>query len=172
MFEANYNPATHILTLPVPDTYEALPRKIITALRYITTRWPDAVGVFKTDDDIVFDYGILLRTLIANTKEAYWGHTAEKCRAGILSRERILSRFADTDSVPSRYPAARYCHGIGYWLRRDAVDIVLQSAGELMTAPIEDVWIGSVLNRRGIYPTPIPLVGCEERPRDEKLLDV
>jgi hypothetical protein len=170
--EARYDPATHLLTLPVPDTYEALPQKIVVALRYITTHWPDAVGVFKTDDDILFDYGVLLRTLAANTKEAYWGHITEKCRTGFLSKERILSRFADTDRGPTRYPAARYCYGIGYWLRRDAVDIVLHATDELIAAPIEDIWIGAVLNRRGIYPTPIPLAGCEERPRDEKLLGV
>ena len=59
---ASYDEATKILHLPVPDTYEALPQKVHAAFEWIAQN-RQGHGVFKTDDDMVFDMPKLLNAI-------------------------------------------------------------------------------------------------------------
>jgi hypothetical protein len=43
-----------ILTVPVSDLYEFLPLKIYTAIKWIYETYPNTLGIYKTDDDIVY----------------------------------------------------------------------------------------------------------------------
>ena len=153
--EATFNTAEHLLTLPVCDTYEALPRKIQAAFKWVYETFPLAPGVFKTDDDIYFDAEELSQEITKMLPHPYWGLKVDSCKAGTVSEDRVTTRFTDkttlaTSRLPS-YPAATYCYGFGYWVSRHCVPIILQSK-EFEVSVLEDVSVGYALNSAGHYP--------------------
>jgi hypothetical protein len=50
-----YDISSGVLELAVPDSYELLPTKIQAAFSWIYNTFPSSPGVFKTDDDMVYD---------------------------------------------------------------------------------------------------------------------
>jgi len=112
---ASLDPTTRILSLPVPDTYEALPTNIHAAFAWIAANRPGIPGIFKTDDDMVIDMDALTTTIHSNTDRAYWGVMIGVSHAGPILPERIEARFVDKTLRPS-HPSAAYCFGWGYWI--------------------------------------------------------
>jgi len=163
-FDAN----TRILTLPVPDTYEALPTKIHAAFAWIHSNRPHTVGVFKTDDDMLFHMDALVSALLANIEKPYWGVAVSTCSEGAISEQRINLRFADTHLRPTHQKAI-YCFGWGYWISKAALPILVAAATDYKTSFLEDVCTGFVMNRVGIAPirTVFPY---KEMPRIPELL--
>lgn len=142
----------NILTLPVPDTYEALPTKIHAAFTWAATNFPASPGIFKTDDDIFMkDISMLVRQVIACQPLPYWGLRVGRCDAGDIAETRIAERFTDTSLRPS-HPAAHYGFGHGYWISRETLAHVLAAGDAYRAAFLEDVCTGSVLNAMGITP--------------------
>jgi hypothetical protein len=167
--EAVYDPATGIVALPVPDTYEALPTKIHAAFSWVAQKWPDAPGIWKTDDDIVYaKLGLLVRALRHYASDPFWGLFVGTCQANVVNPARIMARFEDTSLRP-RHQTAHYCYGHGYWVSRAALPHVLAAGDEYSASFLEDVCTGAVLNRVGIYPKRLPLV-YSELPRGPGLL--
>lgn len=164
-----YDPSTRILTLPVPDTYEALPTKIHAAIAWIYNDQPGIPGIFKTDDDIVVDPAILARTILANQTRDYWGFVVQTTRGGLISRGRIQTRFADTYLRPS-FQAATYCFGHGYWISSAVIPHIV-AATDYESSYLEDICTGYVLNRVGVLPTCIQ-IPYTEWPRIPKLLSL
>jgi len=152
--EASFDPSTRLLTLPVADTYEALPQKIYAGLNWIYTNRPGIPGIFKTDDDMTFDMDTLVSTINANIERPYWGVAAGVCRAAPLTVQRINFQFSDKSLRPSHQTAA-YCFGWGYWLSKAALPIVMAAAEDYRTSVLEDVCTGYVMNRAGIAPVRI-----------------
>lgn len=157
-----YDISQNIVHLPVGDTYEQLPQKMWQAFHWIMTTWPDTPGVFKTDEDIWFtDMNELERTITNNTAILYWGLHRSKINAGVVGVPRVTSRFTDTTLRP-QYQAADYCWGAGYWIGNAAFKIINDSREEYYTSCLEDVTMGSVLNKGGVFPTQIALKWCEK----------
>jgi hypothetical protein len=164
-----YDEASQIVTLPVSDTYEDLPKKIHAALSWIQTQWPDAPGVFKTDDDILLnDVTDLARALVKHAAEQYWGFMTHKCNAAYVSLARVKGRFNDTSKRP-KHQAARYCFGHGYWLSASALRIAVAAAQDYTESYLEDVCTGYVMNRAGWEPLRVP-IPYREMPRVPELL--
>jgi hypothetical protein len=164
-----FDPATRILTLTVPDTYEALPTKIQAAIAWIHKERKEIPGIFKTDDDIVVDPALLARTILANQAQDYWGFVVQTTRGGPISRGRIQTRFADTSLHPS-FQAATYCFGHGYWISSAVIPHIVAST-DYASSYLEDICTGYVLNRVGVFPTAIK-IPYTEWPRIPKLLSL
>jgi hypothetical protein len=164
----SFDPVTRILTLPTPDTYETLPTKLHAAFTWIQKFRPGTPGVFKTDDDMMFDMDAMVTTIIANTTIPYWGITASVCKAATISPERILNRFENTSLRPSHQTAA-YSFGAGYWVSKDALPLIVAAAADYKASVLEDVCTGFVMNRAGIMPHRIRFP-YKEVPRNPELL--
>lgn len=168
---ATFDEESSILTLPVPDTYEDLPRKIRTAIAWVQSRWPSTPGIFKTDDDIVIpDLDSLNASIQSHiaARTPYAGLHVSTCGGGAVTRSRIESRFTDKQRTGT-YKGAHYCYGAGYWLSTDAMRVAIAADQEYASACLEDVCTGYVMNCAGIKPVKID-VRYEERARDDALL--
>ncbi len=167
---AVYDASSNILTVPVPDTYEALPVKIHCAVEWIRKTWSSAPGIFKTDDDILVSRLEELSNAIDTHGPTvpYWGFVTHRCHRAYVPLGRIKYRFTDTTFRP-KHQAATYCFGHGYWLRADAADIVIRDSAEYEISYLEDVCTGYVLNKAGIMPERI-MVEYREMPRTTELL--
>lgn len=165
---ASLDPTTKILHLPVPDTYEALPTKIHAAFAWVTANRPGIPGVFKTDDDMLFDMSVLVPTILSYVVNPYWGVAAGVCQEGAISDSRISLRFVDKSLRPS-HQAASYCFGWGYWISAAALPLIVAAEAEYKSSFLEDVCTGYVLNQVHIYPSRIRLP-YKEMPRTPELL--
>lgn len=149
-----FDDASRILTLPVPDTYAALPTKIHAALSWIAQNWPDAPGVFKTDDDIIVtnisDLAAEIQTYVANGTP-YGGLVTSHCSKGLVTAGRIRTN-EPSNKCYGYYQSAQYCYGAGYWLSSEAVRVAVAATEDYSTSYIEDVCTGFVMNRAGFTP--------------------
>ena len=151
----------NILSLAVEDSYEYLPRKIWRAFQWIYQNFPDTVGIFKTDDDLFFaSQQQLADRITANTHIPYWGVHADYCTAAHVDVSRIL-RSCDNKLLRPKHHTAHYCYGAGYWVSKEAIPTVCESQ-EFITAFLEDVTMGYVLNKAGWKPVNIPIPWREE----------
>jgi hypothetical protein len=152
----------NILTLPVPDTYEALPAKLHAAFKWIAETFPASPGIFKTDDDIVVnDLPALVEQIAAYAVLPYWGFRVGHCSEGAVAEKRIAERFTDTSLRPTHQAASRYAFGGGYWIGREALPILIAAEATYRESVLEDVCTGFVLNAAGIEPPRIFLAHFE-----------
>jgi hypothetical protein len=159
-----------ILTLPVPDTYEALPAKVYAGFSWLATKLPHAIGIFKTDDDIIFqDKAAIHQQIMDNLFRPYWALRVGSCSEGVIDKERIESRFTDTALRPS-HQAARYGFGHGYWLGREVLPLIIAAETEYRESFLEDVCTGAVLNKAGFIPVRLYLPYMEH-PRTPEYLN-
>lgn len=165
---ATLDPTSRILSLPVPDIYEALPTKIHAAFAWIAANRPGIPGVFKTDDDVVFDMNALTPTILANTERPYWGVMLGVSQAGPIRPERIEARFVDTSLRPS-HPSAAYCFGWGYWISAAVLPLIVAAEATYTSSFLEDICTGYVLNTAKLMPTRIR-VPYKEMQRTPELL--
>jgi hypothetical protein len=159
-----------ILTLPVPDTYEGLPAKVHAAFAWLTAKIPNLIGIFKTDDDIVFpDKAAIHKQIMDNRYRPYWGLRVGECKEDAVRAECIENRFNDKSLQPRHQAAERYAFGGGYWVGREALPILV-SAGDMYRASVlEDVCTGHLLNAAGIIP-PRLFLPHVEHPREPAFL--
>lgn len=161
-----------IVTLPVHDSYEYLPEKIVSAMEWCSTQWPEAVGIFKTDDDIVFhDKQELKDTIFRNLSTPYWGTKLYTTNPSLPIPERlthtnlhaidyelcvleqIVANYSDKQLKLPKLEAI-FCGGPGYWVSKDMISIVSRKDATygMYTIGPEDTYIGYRMNQCGIYP--------------------
>lgn len=167
--ETSFHEETRVLHLAVPDTYEALPTKIHTAFSWVSNTWPDAPGIFKTDDDILlFKISDLVSAINQYKEVPFWGFVTHHCAAQEIPGWRIQARFTDKTLTPS-HPESIYCFGHGYWISKAALPHILAAKAEYDAAFMEDICTGYVMNRAGIKPEHHTIV-YRECPRVPELL--
>jgi hypothetical protein len=146
----DFNEKTNIVSLQIDDSYEALPFKIQKALEWVFHNFPKSIGVFKTDDDIYFeDYNILADEIINNSHIPYWGLKIHQAKKAYIDKMRINSKYTDKN-LQLISPTATYCWGAGYWLSRKSMYYIINS--KHFRLGNEDVLVGYVLNKHGIFP--------------------
>ncbi len=159
-----------ILTLPVPDTYEGLPAKVHAGFTWLFTKLPKTMGIFKTDDDIVFPDKASLHTQIMSCMSMpYWGLRVGKCKEDAVRAECIATRFTDKTLQPRHQSAKLYAFGGGYWVGREALPILVAAGNMYRESVLEDVCTGHLLNASGIEP-PRLFLPHFEHPRDPEYL--
>ena len=155
-----------IVYLPVSDKYEDLPRKIYAAFSWVSSTYPNSPGIYKTDDDIVYnDIQILEDEILKNRETPYWGLHTSYCKSANIIQ---LHKFEDKTLHPT-HQTAEYCYGHGYWINRDSLLFILNSKKDYDESYLEDVCTGYVMNSYGIYPVHIP-VPYKEIERGPELL--
>ena len=164
----SYDPVSKILTVATPDTYECLPKKLHAAYSWIVANRPGIPGIFKTDEDLLFDVSLLVQAVLENTTRPYWGVTKAICKEAPISVARMQKQFDDISMRPMQQ-AAVYCYGAGYWISASALPAIVAAASDYKASVLEDVCTGYVMNRAGWIPTRIR-VEWEEVPRNEELL--
>jgi hypothetical protein len=167
---AVFDASTNILTLPIADTYEALPAKLHAAYKWIYENHPGIPGIFKTDDDMLFDINKLVSAVQKHKALPYWGITASICKSGPINTGRIESRFADPTLRPI-HQSAIYCFGAGYWMAASTLPSIAAATADYAASALEDVCTGYVMNRAGIMPTKI-ILPHQEFARCKQLLDI
>jgi hypothetical protein len=167
--DTSFDSETHVLTVAAGDTYETLPAKLHAAFVWISKHRPLCPGVFKTDDDMVFDRVALVDTIYSNLVVPYWGVKVDACSAGIIDKSRIGERFLNASVTPT-HPAAVYCFGAGYWISARALKVVIAAGDDFRSSYIEDVCTGFVLNRASIVPQRIRVPYREEKRTPDLLL--
>jgi hypothetical protein len=164
--EPEYNETEQIVYLPVPDTYEALPTKVHAAFTWIRQKWPDAPGIFKTDDDIfIQNLSDLERAIQDNVAKPFWGLATSKTTAKNIEVSRVMTRFNDKSLRPV-HQTANYCYGLGYWVSSAGTPHISAEGAEYAKSSLEDVCTGYVLNKHGIFPEHVP-VKYKEMPRTQ-----
>ncbi len=167
--EAEWNEQERIVTLPVSDKYEDLPSKIHAAVSWIYKQWPKTIGIWKTDDDIVYQsMEHVALAVAANKAQPFWGLVTDMCREGVINPNRIAFRFDDKSLTPMHQKAI-YCWGHGYWLSAGAIPVVVAAEEEYKKSYLEDVCTGYVLNQKKILPQRIA-IPYKELPRGPELL--
>ena len=167
--ETSFNEETRVLSLAAPDTYEALPTKIYAAFSWASKTWPDAPGIFKTDDDILlFNKNDLVAQIKTYKQQPFWGFVVHNVPAQQVPEWRIQARFTDKTLKPS-YPESSYCFGHGYWVSKAALVHILPAKAEYEASFMEDICTCHVLNKHGIRPEHHPII-YRECPRVPELL--
>jgi hypothetical protein len=167
--ETTFNEETRILTLAVPDIYDALPTKIHAAFSWASARWPDAPGFFKTDDDILLqDMNHLVFAVNTFKGEAYWGLTTHRCSQAPVNPYRVQTLFTNKQLIPI-HQSAHYCFGAGYWISKAAIPFIVAAKDTYAASYLEDVCTGYVLNSAGIEPVQHKIPWAEG-PRISELL--
>ncbi len=165
----HFDALSSILTVAKSDVYESLPAKLHAAYVWILKNWPNTPGIFKTDEDIVFDKEALAIAINTNMDKQYWGIIKDMCNAGLINVHRISMRFIDKTLRPTHQKAI-YCYGAGYWLNRDVLSILEDAEDAYAASALEDVCTGYVMNQARIFPDKIH-VPCGEIPRGPELLN-
>ena len=164
----SFDVSSSILTIAKPDVYESLPAKLHAAYVWILKNWPNTPGIFKTDEDIVFDKGALATAIHANKQKMYWGLIKSMCQEAHVNLHRISTRFIDKSLRP-KHQRAIYCFGAGYWLNKEVLSILENAEEVYATSSLEDVCTGYVMNSARIFPDQVN-VPCGEIPRGPELL--
>ena len=147
----------NILYVNSEDTYEKLPLKLYLAYKWVNDNFPNIIGIFKTDDDIVIEnLDKLHYEILNNFNIDYWGVNVDTCENHFLDKDRILNRYTDKKLNHISIPKSFYCWGAGYWLSKKSL-LAISNSDLLIfdNFGLEDVLFGSVLNRLNIYPTQI-----------------
>ena len=156
-----------VVYLPCPDNYESLPIKVRLGIKWIVENTTDISYIFKTDDDIIFDGGKLLKLYRDQVLKKSLDFAGNRVRVrGHWSRYHRGSCESELLNSSSLYiPATTYCSGGGYFLSAQSFNI-LKNSDDYKKHPFlrtfenmifEDVIAGSILNYFSIFAAYIPI---------------
>lgn len=170
-----YDEKTNTLVIKCEDDYVNLPHKVYLFLKIARTLFPDVLGVFKTDDDIVIYLQNLYDLLEKNQDIPYYGRyvsfKSEQLSSYLADKKHVINNYAEFQRFPVYLEKGSYCSGGGYYLRNDAIDIILKNNERFHAFPketymnylidnryfrhlnvFEDKSIGETLCVNGFYP--------------------
>ena len=145
------------LVVPCSDGYQALPRKILLAYRFLAVN-TNCRGVFKIDDDVFVHDGPRMKSMIdmcSQSGASYLGNLT-KLNSAVYHHGRNL-QVGEKRRV-AVHSQVEYCNGAGgYYLSRSALREILVVGLREYGVPnhpavFEDVMIGEILHRVGIRP--------------------
>lgn len=159
--ETNYrlDETERILWVNVPDDYNSLPKKVITAYAVAQQVFPDLQYIFKTDDDQIlqsnnpnkfFDNLVkMLEKRHETGKIHYAGNIVDVPKAYLSQYHRIHPE------LPKELPVyvTKYCSGRFYILSAEAITYLVYKREDIFREYLEDYAIGMHLHNR--YKNPI-----------------
>ncbi len=142
--------------LPCPDSYEHLPKKTHLMIKWILENKPNADYIFKTDDDIKFNFQKLQENsnYVLSNNIDYSGNLVS------LKKSYSVYHFGkcdgDMDRIPVLVEQAEYCSGGGYFLSRRSAEIIKNNfpSDDIV---FEDYYVGKTLNDNRIFPAHLNL---------------
>lgn len=148
-----------LVTLPVEDSYEALPSKVLEGLAFLRRRHGPRTCLVKLDDDMAFDarFDPAALAAVARHRE-YVGQPV-----GPMDCDRCWHQGKTSRPLPvySRRSEAHFAKGAMYLLGPRAVEHLVREwlffPGEFAGFLYEDRAIGAMLQRAGIVVAPMSL---------------
>jgi hypothetical protein len=142
--------------LPCGDNYEDLPIKTKLMLEWVLKNRPKIKYIFKTDDDIIFNFGKLYENYeeIKLKNIDYSGNVVKT--SGYISTYHIGKCSSEIYNKTFFVDPSSYCSGGGYFLSRKSAEILIKTKISENTI-FEDHFVGKSLNNVGIFPEHINL---------------
>lgn len=146
----------NVILLDCEDNYENLPLKVKKMIEWVLENRPHINYIFKTDDDISFDFSKLKKQFIEvyEKKLDYSGHLV------VLDKSKSSYHFGKCENVSLNKPIdmeqTKYCAGGGYFLSKKSSKIIVNQMDKYKNI-FEDYSVGRTLNENGIYPFDINL---------------
>lgn len=152
MHDPQINP--DIVYLDCEDNYESLVLKRELAMKWIIDNYPNVNHIFKTDDDIVFDFSKLFefyRTIL-KYKINYGGHLVTTYTdASTYHNGKCDSNELNNKSMKIK-PFTKYCSGGGYFISVSLSKHIIKDSSIPKNTIFEDYEVGEYLNSKGVYP--------------------
>lgn len=154
----------NILYLNVPDSYEYLPRKITAAMKWCYENIPCTPGIFKTDDDLIFNNtNELFNTILRNTELPWWGVRIEYIPEDrFILPMRIIDRYEDKSLKDIKCYRGTYFYGAGYWVSRSSIKTLIDNYDFFDLPGGEDCNIGHILSNNNVPAIEIKLPWHEQ----------
>ncbi len=146
----------NVIILDCEDNYESLPIKVKKMFEWVLNNRPQVEYIFKTDDDITFNFEKLKEQFITIHKENkdYCGYVIN------LNHSKSSYHIGRCDNKELNQPIemlpAIYCAGGGYFLSKKSLKIVVSEIEKYQNI-FEDYSVGKTLNKNNIYPYDINL---------------
>ncbi len=144
LLNEEYIKKNHILTLKCGDSYDDLTDKTFKMLEVCNILYPELIGLFKCDDDIILNvnrFNVFLRRLINFQHYDYVG----------------VVTFTYNEKGTKEYNTlhAQYCGGPLYYLSKKSINTLLENP--ITKGYYEDNCIGYNLNKNNIFPLNFPI---------------
>ena len=144
-----------VITLDCPDTYEFLSTKI-AALACFFMNNLNFQYMFKMDDDTCVN-AVSLSQLPYYKYNYYGGGFAGGRNLSVdWHRGKCYNRQLDELSIISESGRSWYGGGFGYFLSRESVAEIAKNSDEMRGRLYEDVAVGRILERGGLFPDSLP----------------
>ena len=146
----------NIICLNVEDDYDSLNLKTIKLLKVINILFPNILGMFKCDDDIIPNINYLnyfLENYLNNNIIDYCGKRVN-VEKEYYSQYNIIKN-SKKFTEPIYIPPVKYCGGPMYYLSNKSIKIFNKDT--IIDNYFEDVLVGLNLNKNSIYPQNVNL---------------
>lgn len=173
--EWSYNQKEKTLIIKCDDDYLNLPNKVFKFLKIVRALFPSIIGIFKTDEDIeIHNVDKLYQIMEKNKDIPYYGRFVmmQAVKSDYLQGKTFVTTlYPELKDYPVYLEEGTYCAGGGYYLNKNAIDVILQKETLFKPFPkdnymdylidksyfkdlcvFEDKNIGVALYRAGIYP--------------------
>lgn len=148
-----------VVKLPVADSYEALPTKVLEGLTYLRRKHGPQISVMKIDDDMQFN-GNLDPVVLANTARTY-DYAGEPIGDHCCDRCWHFGKTTLPTPIFTRRQQGWFARGAMYLLGPRAVEHLVREwvyyPGEFAGHVYEDRAIGDALRRAHIEVTPVSI---------------
>lgn len=143
-----------IVYLPCGDNYEDLSDKTQLMIDWVLNNYPHVNYVFKTDDDIVFDFEKLmsLYSNITLNNHQYCGNLViTSPHVSIYHYDKCFDKSKET---PINIESLSYCSGGGYFISKNSAELIVRDM-KIYSNIFEDYSVGKVLLNNNIRPVNI-----------------
>ncbi|XP_013379398.1 beta-1,3-galactosyltransferase 5-like [Lingula anatina] len=142
-----------VLQIDFNDTYRNLTLKTLSAMRWALTCCDKAKFIMKADDDIIMQYKLVVRTLLARTAVK----NASDCFMGFVFKDKPPIRnpldkwYVGENEYPgSKFPP--YVNGPSYIMAMSTARKLLSAAFTLPYLSMEDAFLGIAAEKAGVTP--------------------
>jgi GR25 family glycosyltransferase involved in LPS biosynthesis len=140
-----------VVYLPCGDNYEDLSDKTRLMIDWILSNYPHVNYIFKTDDDISFDFEklMLLYTDITLNNYQYCGNLVNPItHVSVYHYGKCFDKSKETPITVESFP---YCSGGGYFISKNSAKIIVRDM-KIYSNIFEDYSVGKVLLENNIHP--------------------
>jgi len=143
-----------IVYLPCSDNYEDLPCKTQLMFEWVLNNYPHVNYVFKTDDDVVFDFENLmaLYSNITLNNYQYCGNLVEPLPH--VSVYHYGKCFKKSKESPVYIEGFSYCSGGGYFLSKKSAELIVSDMKNHSNI-FEDYSVGKTLSNNNVRPVSV-----------------
>jgi hypothetical protein len=143
------------LILKCEDDYENLCSKSLRLFKAIHCLYPNALGCFKCDDDVIINMNSLIYFLNYFKTNNDIDYTGTRLMVKEKKNNIVHLKYKQMGTTKTiNTPSAIYCGGPMYYLSKTAISAVSGvKPDDYVSIFYEDLMIGHILNKSKIFPT-------------------